>query len=248
LTVGTDTDGDGDDDATEGFGDSDNDGIPEYLDAIDVPNVLQEQTAISDSYLLEAEPGLQLRLGSIAFEVGRGQSMVGMEDIISIDGRGDSETAYEYNSGLYDFEVSEVPVVGQSVQVVIAQLAQIPENAVYRKLMDSGWQDFVADERNSVSSSAGEEGICPPPGDASYEAGLIAGYWCVQLTIEDGGPNDADNLANNNIVDPGGVAGKLTQEVVVDVRGSGGLMPPLWLLIFGLLAVIGGYSRRGAQR
>ena len=31
-------------------------------------------------------------------------------------------------------------------------------------------------------------------------------YWCVQLTIEDGGPNDADGVANQEIVDPGGVA------------------------------------------
>ncbi|MFK8017910.1 MAG: choice-of-anchor U domain-containing protein [Gammaproteobacteria bacterium] len=30
-------------------------------------------------------------------------------------------------------------------------------------------------------------------------------HWCVQLTIEDGGPNDTDGEANGTIVDPGGV-------------------------------------------
>ncbi|WP_413473515.1 Ig-like domain-containing protein, partial [Shewanella baltica] len=69
-----------------------------------------------------------------------------------------------------------------------------------------GWKDFVLNERNSVASSEGERGFCPPPGDSRWTAGLTEGHWCVQLTLEDGGPNDDDGVANRAIVDPGGVS------------------------------------------
>ena len=58
---------------------------------------------------------------------------------------------------------------------------------------------------DDAGRSAGEPGFCPPPGDSSWQSGLSAGHWCVQLLIEDGGPNDADGLANGSIVDPGGI-------------------------------------------
>ena len=55
-------------------------------------------------------------------------------------------------------------------------------------------------------SSAGNSGYCPPPGAAEWQSGLTEGHWCVQLSIEDGGPNDDDGIANGTIVDPGGVS------------------------------------------
>jgi hypothetical protein len=64
----------------------------------------------------------------------------------------------------------------------------------------------VLNANNSIMSSAGNSGYCPPPGAAQWQPGLSEGHWCVQLTIEDGGPNDDDGLANGTIVDPGGVA------------------------------------------
>jgi hypothetical protein len=78
---------------------------------------------------------------------------------------------------------------------------------MYRKLTPiNGWVDFVVDVNNQFASSQGSLGFCPPPGDASWSIGLSEGHWCVQLTIEDGGPNDDDGLANGSIDDPGGVA------------------------------------------
>ena len=55
-------------------------------------------------------------------------------------------------------------------------------------------------------SAAGDPGVCPAAGSASYADGLTAGHHCVQLVVEDGGANDADGLANGVIRDPGGVA------------------------------------------
>jgi len=68
------------------------------------------------------------------------------------------------------------------------------------------WKDFIQDGHNSLSSAPGRSGFCPPPGDAQYTAGLVNGYYCVQITIEDGGPNDADGTANAVVADPAGVA------------------------------------------
>jgi hypothetical protein len=68
--------------------------------------------------------------------------------------------------------------------------------------------NFVEDSKNKLSSAVGEEGVCPAPGDSAYQHndGLVEGDYCVQLLIEDGGPNDADSLKNGVIADPGGVA------------------------------------------
>jgi len=228
-----DSDGDGTDDQTEGYGDSDGDGIPEYLDAISSTNVLQSETGQSMRYLLETEAGLSLNLGNIAFQAGNGQSEVSMTDITNAGSTND-DPLYEYLGGLFDFTISELPVAGQSVNVVLPQLTQVPENAVYRTLLVGGWQDFALDANNVIASAPGEEGYCPLPGDVAYQSGLTEGHWCVQLTIEDGGANDADSTANNSVADSGGV----TQALSVRKHGDGwfgiGSFNPLLLILFGL--------------
>jgi hypothetical protein len=103
---------------------------------------------------------------------------------------------------------------------------------LYRKFTRvNGWVDFVVDVNNQFASSQGNLGFCPPPGDASWSIGLNEGHWCVQLTIEDGGPNDDDGLANSSINDPGGVSVMLTdntppeaQADIVRVKGNESLI------------------------
>jgi hypothetical protein len=65
-----DQDGDGISDDDEGTGDADQDGVPDCLDAIDDPAVLQSVEAVSDRALLITEPGLALRLGGTALAAG----------------------------------------------------------------------------------------------------------------------------------------------------------------------------------
>jgi hypothetical protein len=116
--------------------------------------------------------------------------------------------------GYFDFEIHGLTHSGQSVLIVIPLHAAIPDNPAYRKYTENnGWQDFVEDGRNSLASAAGESGanppeagICPPPGDPAFIPGLNPGHYCVQLMIEDGGPNDSDGRKNGVIVDPGAVA------------------------------------------
>ena len=108
---------------------------------------------------------------------------------------------------------------GQSVKVVIPQAARIGADAVYRKYhLDSGWQDFVEDASNRIASAAGSRDSCPAPGATAYQPGLQQGHYCVQLTLQDGGPNDADGRANGVIKDPGGVG--LSPQAADNVTGS----------------------------
>jgi hypothetical protein len=91
--------------------------------------------------------------------------------------------------------------------VIVPQSSAIPADAIYRKYFaDVGWSGFVEDANNSIASAPGILGVCPAPGDESYRQGLTEGDFCVQLTIEDGGSNDTDGIANGVIKDPGGVA------------------------------------------
>ncbi|HEY5601852.1 MAG TPA: fibronectin type III domain-containing protein, partial [Gammaproteobacteria bacterium] len=251
VLTAVDTDGDGVDDDIEGVGDSDGDGIPGYLDNLNLArNVMQEMQAVATQYLMETEPGLALSLGDVALRAGGYK--VGVDDVdVEEHGNGGAgavlDTEYSYDGGLFDFNVSELPVAGQQVKVVLAQFAAIPANAVYRKLTASGWQDFVIDANNNVASAAGGEGYCPSPGDSVYTSGLTEGHWCVQLTIEDGGPNDADGAADQQVKDPGGVGLAIAQPLTIVITGGGGALSP-WLLLLLIVGVIMRHMRYISKR
>ncbi|MFQ6372116.1 Ig-like domain-containing protein, partial [Shewanella sp. YIC-542] len=224
LTVLGDEDSDGDliPDNQEGLGDSDNDGILDYQDAIDECNVIQEQALESQRYLVEGEPGVCLRKGVTLANNATGGAQLLHHELTADAGATNI-------GGIFDFVAYGLPTVGQTYQVVFPQRLPIPAGAVYRKYRgQAGWSDFQQDANNLVSSTAGEGGYCPPPGDAAWRPGLTEGHWCVQLTIEDGGPNDDDGMANGRIVDPGGVAtvsantlpAAVNDEVYVTVAGS----------------------------
>ncbi|MGI2168375.1 Ig-like domain-containing protein, partial [Shewanella oncorhynchi] len=198
--TGTDTDGDLIPDNQEGFTDTDRDGIPDYLDAINECNVMPEGELQPVYFLAEGQAGVCLRLGNIALM----QEQSGIQ--LQLDALPEDVMAANIG-GIFDFIATGLPQQGQSYSLVLPQRLPIPANAVYRKYQElNGWKDFVIDEGNSVASTAGERGFCPPPGDSRWTVGLTEGHWCVQLTIEDGGPNDADGVANRTIVDPSGVS------------------------------------------
>ncbi|SQH78373.1 protein of unknown function [Shewanella benthica] len=201
LPVLGDQDSDGDliPDSQEGLGDSDNDGILDYLDAIAECNVMPGQLASADAYMIEGEPGVCLSKGLSVNESRSGGLQL-------MDGDIESDVDYRNVGGLFDFVARGLPLEGQSYSLVIPQRLPIPAGATYRKLVADEWVSFIEDDNNSLMSTAGEVGYCPPPGGDVWTADLTEGDWCVQVTIEDGGPNDDDGLANRTIVDPGGVA------------------------------------------
>jgi len=194
-----DTDKDGIPDNIEGLGDDDTDGIPNYLDNIAECNVIPEKVGTTDNFLLEGDPGVCLRLGDAALSGESGGTLLGATALV------DNEAIN--TGGIFDFVVYGLPVNGQSSQIVLPQVQPVPNNAVYRKQKSNGeWTNFVESTSDVIWSTEGQSGICPPPGDSSWQQGLVEGAWCVQLKISDGGPNDADGVANGSIVDPGGVA------------------------------------------
>ena len=144
------------------------------------------------------------------------------------------------------------------MQVVLPLSRPLEAGAVYRKFVDGRWQDFVEDENNALASAAAKEGVCPNPGDDAYRPGLNPGDDCVRLTIEDGGPNDADRLVNGHIVDPGGPAVAIASSdggggsgTAASPAGGGGCTlgtgarpDPLWFLF----AAIGAWRMRRFNR
>ncbi|MCS6125152.1 Ig-like domain-containing protein [Shewanella baltica] len=200
VLTGADTDGDLIPDVQEGFTDTDGDGIPDYLDAVNDCNIMPEGELQPVYFLAEGQAGVCLRLGDIALR----QGQTGMQLLPTLV----PEDSIAANvGGIFDFVATGLPQQGQSYSLVMPQRSPIPANAVYRKYQaQNGWKDFVIDARNSVASSEGERGFCPPPGDSRWTAGLTEGHWCAQLTLEDGGPNDDDGVANRTIVDPSGVS------------------------------------------
>ena len=194
----TDSDGDGISDADEGYGDSDNDGIPDYQD-----NITESYLApIGDSgQVVETSYGTTIALGDAALSAGDNEIGVDEEDV------GTADADYSYLGGLADFEVSGGQA-GASYNVVLPLSVAVPANASLRKFIDAnvGWQDFVLDANNAVSSATSASGSCPQPGNADYTDGLTVGANCLQLLIEDGGANDADGLADGTVTDPSGVA------------------------------------------
>ena len=251
-----DQDDDGLSDAAEGTADTDQDGIPDYLDDIDNPAVLQGINGVSDHHLLVAEAGVQLKLGATALAAGQASALVTLDDITNfggIDGGAGvtSKKSSDFPGGLYDFVITGLPEAGQSVRIVLPQFTPLSKAAVYRKYIPGvGWQNFVTNGVNKIASAPGSDGVCPAPGDPSYRNGLHAGDYCIQLTIVDGGPNDTDGIPNGVIRDPGGAEIDSQALDGADSSGGGGggctintsaKMDPVWLLI--LLVSSAGYVR-----
>ena len=200
-----DSDGDGISDADEGYGDSDNDGIPDYLDNIDESNL----APVGDSGdVVQTSAGTTIVLGDTAFSSGNNEVGIDESDV------GSADADWDYLGGLVDFKVSGGQA-GATYNVVIPLSGTVPAGAVLRKFMGDniGWQDFVENATNAIHSAMATSGTCPEPGSAAYAPGLPTAdamtpeqTICLELLIEDGGPNDMDGVANGTVVDPSGIA------------------------------------------
>ncbi|MGI2258741.1 Ig-like domain-containing protein [Shewanella sp. GXUN23E] len=205
LSAVEDSDGDGIPDMLEGVVDTDQDGIPDYLDAIEVPNLMPATVDSQSSYLIEVEPGLSLKKGmTIADNHGGGLLLDPELDNIVLDAQA------PVLGGIFDFSIQGLNAPGDAAAIVLPQINPIPANASYRKYQitaegDTLWVEFDY-AGGAVYSTVGKPGFCPGPDAKVWTTGLTKGDWCVRLVIVDGGPNDADGVANGTVVDPGGVA------------------------------------------
>jgi len=250
-----DSDGDGIMDDQEGMLDADQDGILDYLDHNEAAQNQMAQDVMDDTkYNMESMTGTQLKLGNSAKSQSNSGPLLNDEDLENLGiPQPDGVTV----GGVFDFEIHQLNTEGQSTSLVIPLREAMIEGGQYTKFKpDTGWVVFVEDEYNYISGAIGYEGYCPPPSSSEFLESdgitprpLQAGDWCLKITIQDGGPNDDDGLANKSIVDPGGIVvhnyvpppsmpdnGTPPTSTLTSNGGSGGTLPLSTL--FGLLALI----------
>lgn len=155
---------------------------------------------------LSSDTGTRLRLGRVAFLLGREGATVPLADF--------KETAANINpqqlqsadellgDAVLDVEVTGLPAPGQSAHIVMPRVAPPRGSVVWTFSPARGWGKFHSDPRNALDSAAGRKlgdklYSCPGTDNSTFAAG-VAGE-CVRLTVQDGGPNDADGVADGVI-------------------------------------------------
>jgi hypothetical protein len=227
---------------TSADSDIDSDGIPDSVDAVtDYAAVLPDQTGdLAGSVLLETDAPHSLRRGRTSLAAGRTGALVAMGDIVAFGvGEGGlplGADSYDNVGGIFDFEIHGLNP-GETSRVVLPLQTAIRAGSVYRKFAPAGgWHDFAVDANNAVASARSALGQCPGPSSEEYVDGLRTFDDCVRLTLQDGGPNDADGVADGVIRDPGGVAvtDAPPDEAAPSVSG-GAFFAALWLPLALLL-------------
>lgn len=168
----------------------------------------------------------------------------------------DSAMARQCIGGCFDFEVSGI---AGSASVVLPLSTGIPDatpynnRIVYRKSIGGQWQNFDTSDGSAIASAnaiSTSPLVCPEAGSTSYTDGLNEGGRCLQVTIMDGGPNDADGAVNGTVVDPGGIAVGVSVTSTIDdppIGTSGGGGAAGWWTLAGLLAWLGVQRRRSIR-
>ncbi len=114
------------------------------------------------------------------------------------------------NQFMVSLEISYLAKAGDSAKLVIPQTSAAFAREGYNWAVrnynpDFGWKNMLEDHNNQITSALREGDYCPPAGANQYQTGLIEGFECLQLSLEDGGPNDADGYRNGRISFNGGV-------------------------------------------
>lgn len=219
LSAFIDSDFDGLSDQAEGLSDHDLDGVPDYLD--DEENTATLPTGASEQPITTLA-GYRLTLGDIA-KMSEAQSaanaVISEFDIhtyglssyypdVEVD-----DPHFNAIQQITNFNIENLQSIGESVPVLIPLNtgSVIPEDAVYRKFNSrDGWFTFVENAHNAIMSAPFDaNGNCPETDSSLYLNGLTPGDNCIQLIIQDGGPNDADLTANGLIKDPGVLSARL---------------------------------------
>jgi hypothetical protein len=141
-------------------------------------------------------------------------------DFIALVNDDNAELATTPVTPVIDFVIGGLTQVGNTATVIIPLPTDmtLPANAQYLKYQaTTGWTVFVDEGDNTIASaSLTSEGQCPAIGDSSYQAGLVEGASCIELTLVDGGIYDDDGLVNGQIVDPAIISANYAPTVSID--------------------------------
>ena len=179
---------------------------------------------------LQAQLGMRLRVGDMAAALGaRGALLDEGPGNLAQAVRGSGIWDQERHTSLskFDFVVSGLEHAA-SAFVVLPLPKRLQEGEDFRlHRQNRDWVSFTADGRNQIYSAKGERGsLCPAPGSYHYGTGLAAGFSCLQLLLEDGGPNDLDGSVNGSVA----VLGAISLPLVERVYGRGDLFLTLLLI------------------
>ena len=115
-------------------------------------------------------------------------------------------------AGTVDVEVHGLEPGGVA-ELVLGLDAAVPDGAGVRvhgpdAAGEDGWRDFAPGDIDGATTLEGNADACPAPGGTGASGGadgLGAGNRCLGLAIVDGGPNDADGVADGTVRFTGGV-------------------------------------------
>jgi len=124
-------------------------------------------------------------------------------DIGVTDPRVNPDNGEQCFGGCVDYTISEVEIGGYA-NIVYKLSKPIETGLVFRKLINGKWQNFDRTNGDQIGSASTSSGMCQTQA-GTFNSSLTEGDECVFMRITDGGPNDADGLANGTIVDPGGL-------------------------------------------
>lgn len=237
-----DSDGDGIANASEGSVDGNDNGLLDYLDVTDltspesIPLSLQAGRlplmAVTDS-------GLRLVAGRFA-QAAQSVSQSGIQVFETQVGGATPvlDPARDAIGAIVDFEVRGL-VGGRAAHVVLPLPVVLLPGVEWRQLGVLGaWTGFVSSGSDAIASAPRlADGQCPLPQDARYRPGLTSGHSCVQLTLSDGGPNDADGRVDGSVrVTAAPTVARETDALSPPTDGQGGGSADALLLV--LLALI----------
>ena len=237
LTNDRDRDDDKTNDLDEGIYDDDNDGIPNYLDALTNPTLIQafepylfEPTLIQNDtlvtgnieltweidstasnlivypLLVSTEPSLQVNIGPTAFASSNNYARMSTTRAEQLRGIPLDDNLVSADGQVLDIEITNLPEAGSSARVIVPQAAPLPasqsgappEFIVFTRL--DSWETFTADGNNQIVTKVKSDSYCSGFDEAAtYTNTLDTGDECLMITIQDGGPNDYDGVANGSI-------------------------------------------------
>lgn len=128
--------------------------------------------------------------------------VVSATDLLNAGIPADQNVTSSCDPNCFDFVA---PTTSGIATVVLPLSGPLPANASYRKFKGGNWVFFDTTQGDTIASAAGAPGSCPPPGSPAYTSPIQSGHFCLELTIADGGPNDADSIAGQ-VTDPSGPA------------------------------------------
>lgn len=180
--------------------------------------------------VIQADSGLNLRLGVAAYAKGDHSPLLNREDVTIYGGDDGSMVStadqatgrFQIPGRLFDVQVRGLSVPGGTASVVFPLSDAIEENSILTVFeAEAGWREFAVSDQDIVRATQRIDGVCPAPGQPAYRAPWESGDNCIEVNVTDGGRNDVSAEANGVVALRVGV-GRLETETDDQNETEGG--------------------------